>query len=267
MILFLTSSPTGPFAGENRRIVHGLDKLNGFADRLRERWKADSRCLIIAASPDEYRGNDEMCRFFRWALEDSGLTVSEFDIWDNRGISGCADGRTGGCGASGSSGNRLDGYDVVFLGGGHVPTQNRFFEEIGLRQAMEEFEGIVVGISAGTMNCAGRVYAQPELPGESADPDYRRDLQGLGLTWINVLPHYQMVKDSYLDGRRLIEDITCEDSRGREFYALTDGSYILIDPSLEEGNPRLFGEAYRISDGEIRQICREGESILLKKKA
>ena len=51
------------------------------------------------------------------------------------------------------------------------------------------------------------------------------------------------------DGTR-IEDITYPDSYGREFYALKDGSYVLI----ENGTTTLFGEAYLIKDGKKKQI-------------
>ena len=68
-----------------------------------------------------------------------------------------------------------------------------------------------MGISAGHMNCAEIVYAQPEMPGEAVDPDYRRFIPGLGLTKYNILPHYQAVKDDYVDGMRLFEDITFRD--------------------------------------------------------
>ena len=52
MIVFLTSSPTGPFAGENRRIVHGLDRLNGFADRLESFW-LEQNLLGLDYGPEE----------------------------------------------------------------------------------------------------------------------------------------------------------------------------------------------------------------------
>jgi peptidase E len=129
-------------------------------------------------------------------------------------------------------------YQVIFLGGGHVPTQNAFFTRIGLREKMQHFEGLVIGISAGSMNSADIVYAQPELPGESIDPAYQRFLTGLDLTKTMILPHYQMVKDSLLDGQRLFEDITYPDSMGNCFYALPDGSYIYQD----EQNTLLCGE-------------------------
>ena len=58
------------------------------------------------------------------------------------------------------------------------------------------------------MNCADTVYAGPELEGEAIDPLYKRWITGLGLTDINIFPHFQSLKDDFLDGQRLIEDIT-----------------------------------------------------------
>ena len=100
------------------------------------------------------------------------------------------------------------------------------------------------------MNAADIVYAQPEEPGESVDPAYQRFLPGLGLTETQILPHYQMVKDRMLDGRRLFEDITYPDSCGRSFLVLCDGSYLL----REDGQESVFGEAYRIENGILRPV-------------
>ena len=120
-------------------------------------------------------------------------------------------------------------------------------------------EGVVIGISAGSMNCASIVYAQPELPGESVDPNYRRFLPGLGLSGVQILPHYQMVRDRLLDGKRLFEDITFGDSDGRTFYVLVDGSYVMrVDDTYT-----LWGEGYVIRDGAMRLVCREGEHITI----
>ena len=38
--------------------------------------------------------------------------------------------------------------DLIILAGGHVPTQNRFFAEIGLRELMADFDGTVLGVSS-----------------------------------------------------------------------------------------------------------------------
>ena len=148
---------------------------------------------------------------------------------------------------------------VILLAGGHVPTQNAFFREIGLRQLLADRERVIMGVSAGSMNAADVVYAQPEEAGEAVDPAYRRFIPGLGLTQRNILPHYHMVKDNVLDGMRLFEEITFSDSHGRTFWVLADGSYILETA----GEARLYGEAWVIRDGAMQKVCEEGRSIRL----
>lgn len=244
MIVFLTSSPSGPLDKPNDARL--LDEKNGFVENLKRYWKSEMRGLIVCAAPDQYEMNDEMGQFFEDAFTHSGVPVTEWKIWDDR--------------SQDISPKTLAQCDVVMLGGGHVPTQNAFFQQIHLREMIQEFDGIVIGVSAGTMNSADVVYAQPELPGESAGPGYQRYLKGLGLTDIMVLPHYQMVKDSMLDGRRLFEDITYSDSYGKRFVALEDGSYIQIS----DGAARVHGRAYQIADGQIALICRDEESMILQ---
>lgn len=152
-----------------------------------------------------------------------------------------------------------DKAQFIILAGGHVPTQNRFFQQISLKRLLHSFDGVLVGISAGSMNCAEVVYAQPELEGEAIDPNYTRFLPGLGLTRTMLLPHYQIIKDEVLDGLRIMEDITYPDSCGKKFYALVDGSYLFIDNGME----KICGEAYRIADGTLSQISTLENSVVL----
>ena len=243
MITYLTSSPTGPL--DNSRMVDGFDDKNRLVINLRRRWKDGSRCLLLPADPDDPEFNDiirdDMTRILNWR----GFPHACFDVWDCRNSAFPREG--------------LLAYDFILLGGGHVPTQNAFFQKAGLREKIRDFKGIVMGISAGTMNCADMVYAQPELPGESIDPNYVRHFEGLGLTRLNILPHYQAVRNSRLDGKRLFEDITYADSMGHSFLVLPDGSYVLG----ENGHETLYGEAWRITDGSIEKICRDGQTLAL----
>ena len=243
MTVFLTSSPTGALDGSY--VVDGLDERNGFVSRLREVWPQDARCLMITAFPDDIPASEEMTAFFASAVKKAGLSEECFELWD--------------CRTQVPAAEELQLYDVIFLGGGHVPTQNAFFARLGLREKLIGYKGIIIGISAGSMNCADSVYAQPELPGEALDPAYSRYLPGLALTDINVLPHYQMVKDYMRDGMRLFADITCPDCEGRKAVALPDGSYILIRGEKTE----VFGEAYRVLPYGMELLCREGESAAL----
>ena len=245
MILFLTSSPIGIYRSEETPDYSGFNPANGMVEELRRHWVKNSRCLLISAFPDEFSVNDRMREDFEGILEDTDLSVSCMDICDSRNGQEKAD--------------ALHSYDFIILGGGHVATENAFFRKIGLAERLIGFEGIVMGISAGSMNCARMVYAQPEMPGEALDPGYRRFIPGLGLTEINILPHYQAVRDDVIDGLRLMEDITFPDSMGRTFYAIVDGSYLFRTDSCEE----IRGEAYRIRDGRIEQITGEGETFFL----
>lgn len=57
-----------------------------------------------------------------------------------------------------------------------------------------------------------------------------------------------------------MEDIVYVDSYTHEIVAMTDGSYITI----ENGTETLYGEAYRIKNGNLEMICRDGEVFVLK---
>lgn len=244
MIVFLTSSPGGLRREGEQWIPTVLDEKNGFVSCLKSHWKEKARMLLVSSDPGAAQMNDSMKSHFTYSFPASGLSVGRIDICDDRDVE-CL--------------KEISRYDVVILGGGHVPTQNTFFHEIHLKEALKEYAGIIIGISAGTMNCAETVYAQPELEGEATDPQYQRFLQGLGITSLMILPHYQEIKEAVLDGKRVIEDIACPDSVGREIYALVDGSYVLI----EDGIQTLCGESYLIKDGAIRKICEEGQRKFL----
>ena len=240
MIAFLTSSPC--VYGAPRAI---LNPENDFIDNLFRCLPEHPSCLFICASPDDPAFTDRVAGEMRAAFREAGMDFSDFTTLDRR--------------------NQKDAQlliwksDFIILSGGHVPTQNAFFQEIGLKEMLPNYQGVILGISAGTMNAAKRVYAQPEEAGESR-PDFVRFYEGLGLTDINVLPHYQQVKDYMLDGKRLFEDVTYADSWGECFFSFVDGTYILI----EEGMQMIIGECRLIRDGAIEQISEVGEIVIVE---
>ncbi len=229
MTVFLTGSPTGPLGVPCDR--PDLDPSNGFVELLRRRWPEHPRCLMIAAAPAEHARNDQMTWFYGEAVKNAGLSLACFDLWDDR--------------LESMTREEFRAYDAIFLAGGHVPTQRRWFERIGLRELLAGYEGLVVGTSAGSMNAAHTVYGWPEEPGESVDPDHELFFPGLGLAHTILLPHYQLMKDAWLDGKRLFQDITYPHSMGRRFYAIPDGSFLLA----EKGRETLYGESHLIQDG------------------
>lgn len=240
MITFLASSPTTEL--NEAHPIPMLNQRNRFVELLKQVWPQNARCLIIAADPVDFSLNNEMTDYYRTAVINSGLSVACFNLCDARYPL--------------LPEEDLRRYDVIFLAGGHVPTQRRWLEQLELRRRLVGFGGIVIGTSAGSMNAARTVYAWPEREGESIDPDYQLFFPGLGLAECNLLPHYQKVKDSGIDGKLYVQDIARSHSMGRRFLAVPDGSFVLA----ADGEETVFGEAYLVADGKIIPFCTEGKT-------
>ena len=238
MICFLTSSTA-------IKTTREANPANGFIEELRRFAPNPCRVLYICSDPTTHVIMDAVAAEVKASFEQVGFAFTSYLILDGRNEEHAAE--------------LIRDADILILSGGHVPTQNRFFHKIGLKALIADYDGIIIGSSAGSMNSAEVVYAQPEYEGEAIDPEYQRFLSGLGLTKTMLLPHYQDLKDEILDGMRLFEDITFADSIERTFYAIPDGSYLFIDGEREE----LRGEAYMIRDGRMTKIASDGETVAL----
>ncbi len=216
------------------------DENNEFAMQMRGVWpQKGAKLLVVASYPDSHVKTDEVAEEFVQDFSDAGFPVIQHLVLDTRNEDKTV--------------QLLEEYDVVILMGGYVPLQNGFFQKIQLREKIQKFDGIIIGISAGSMNSADIVYVQPEYDEDVRD-DFVKFREGLNLTKVQILPHYQKIKDDVLSGKRLFEDITYADSMGQEFYALVDGSFVRV----QHGESRLFGEAYRIKDGQSEMVCEKG---------
>lgn len=106
MTLFLTSSPGGYRQEADRFLPCQLDERNGLVAQLARRWPGQARILFVSADPDAGEMNDAQRENFAVSFSMSGLPVACVETCDGRRPD-------------------LDprGYDVLILGGGHVPTQ------------------------------------------------------------------------------------------------------------------------------------------------
>jgi peptidase E len=234
MTLILTGSPTR----------YGEDHIttdNGLLAAVQEALPPQPRVLLVSAAPDDRRFTDYVLESMSACIRNSGITPSSVTMLDRRNAALARD--------------LVRSADWVVLCGGHVPTQNRFLHEIGLKALLRGFDGLVMGCSAGSMNCAERVYSHPELPGEAVDPAYPRWLEGLGLTTRQLIPHFDQVRHAVVDGRRLFEDIIFPESWRHAFYTFPDGGYIL----QKDGRETLHGLAWEISNGQMRQVSAENQ--------
>lgn len=235
--LFLTSSPCGHDGA--------VFEKNGFREELLRQLQGEIRGLYVTSSPDDFYGSECASEGIRFALEACGVKISEWTLLDRRNMT--------------EAHPLVRQSDLIVLGGGHVPTQHRFFQEMFLREALLVYGGVLLTISAGSMNCADVVYSIPELPGEVRNPEYQRFFRGMGLTSIQILPHYYEWKDFVLDGMKMYNEVAAKDSMGRRFYVFPDGTYLYSMFGYEE----IRGEAYLMENGIFRKICEDGQRVLL----
>jgi dipeptidase E len=169
MICFLSSRIDDAETGE-------LYTSNHLIDEFRRCFPKPCKALFVCSDPDACERTDFYALLTKGYFENAGFQFTRFCILDGRNWQQATE--------------YVRDSNLIILAGGHVPTQNRFFQEICLRELMKDYNGVVVGISAGSMNSADEVYAQPEEEGEATDPAYQRFLPGLNLTKTRLLPHY-----------------------------------------------------------------------------
>lgn len=248
MRLILTSTLGGHRLAEDRWLPCAIEEQWGLAGLLRQAAGPEISALIIVSDPADHEMNDLMLHDRSASFRQSGIALAGLFLLDDRNRQELPE--------------LLARCQLVFLSGGHVPTQNRFFHAIGLREALQGYQGVVVGSSAGSMNCADTVYAQPELAGEAIDPSYQRYLPGLGLTRLSLLPHFRPESREVLDGLELLRDISLPDSFRRSFLCLADGAYLVQQGpvgSVEAETVLLSGAAWLCREGELLPLCGAGE--------
>lgn len=240
MKYILTSSPSVSMDG-------AINPANGFLWNVQQLVPLRSRCVFISSHPDEPGFGDHCTVSMAQAFEEVGFIFEHFDCLDRRNADKAEE--------------LIKASDWVILGGGHVPTQNAFLHDIKFKQLIRRYKGFVMGISAGSMNMAKTVYAQPEEKGEAIDPKYKRFLKGAGITDVQILPHYYLCKDMEVDGLHVYEDIAMPDSKktNSRFYVFPDGTYLMG----KDGKETIYGEFYLIENGTMRQVCEDGQSIEL----
>lgn len=227
MTVFLTSSP---FTEDGEHLIE-----NDFLTELKKVWKK-ANVLNIASFPDAYEISDEYSKRHERIFREAGFEIDEWIDLDHRNSSDAA--------------ALIKKCNVVMLNGGHCMTEMKFFNELGLKNLLEGFDGIIIGVSAGSMNAAKMVYAPEELEEELDDPNFVREYEGLGLTEVNIYPHYDLYKDMYLRDKRMMEDIVYKDSIGKEILILPDGSYLLI----KDGKNEVHGRHYILKDAILSEV-------------
>ena len=185
---------------------------NGFTPAFEQALKkylpqVDAGNLVFIASDfDDPHGNIGWAERIRSQFGEIGILFSELRIIDHT-----------------VSPLQAEGYirdaQVIWLSGGDTLRQIVSFEEYHLREQLMGFDGIIIGMSAGSINMADRVVLARNIYDNAPEMAI---YQGLGLVQINIEPHLDPLNAEHLD------DIL-EASVHAPIYGLFDDSFILDD--------------------------------------
>ncbi len=125
--------------------------------------------------------------------------------------------------------------DVVWLAGGMTPVQFGYFKKYGLVDALRAFDGVMIGMSAGSINM-GKISVTDEFE----DGRYHA-YEGVGVVDCTVDPHF--------DPSRVSPELL-ELSKDFPIYGLCDDGAIVV----AGGETRFVGEMYEIKGGSVRRL-------------
>lgn len=191
-----------------------------FQDKIIQRKKF---AFIASEFEKLHEKTDGYCRFFLNMFEEKGIHFDESYVVDGRMTIEDAQ-------------RAVKTADVVWLSGGDTPTEFRYLQQYGLDKILKQHDGVIIGMSAGSINMAGTAVCTLSC-GHSKQLVYK----ALGCVDIHVEPHFV---------RNRVSDELLELSKEYELYGLCDESCIICSNEIME----FYGEIYRIADGIIEQV-------------
>ncbi len=227
------------------RHAHHFGNLNGIYDLLKSKVTRFKNLLYVASDEENTTATD-MYAYASFLSFEKTIPFENYNILDIRSEENASE--------------LIKNADLIYLAGGHVPTENKFFQKIKLKSLLKKSSAPIIGCSAGSMNCEKSVWCPPELEGESLDPTFQKYYDGLGYTELKILPHYDTFGDTTLDGKHYLNEIVLPDTFTHDVLAINDGSYIVI----EDGTTTVFGNAYILRNGKEIQICSTDNSVVVK---
>ena len=150
---------------------------NGFNEEITELFqKKISKRNKFAFVVSEFKGmdeeNDSYFEFFLNMFEEKGIHFEKAYVVDGRMTAEEAQ-------------NAVAEADVVWLSGGDTPTQFRYFGEYGLDTVIKQHKGVIIGMSAGSIN-----MAKTSICTLSCGHYKQKIYDGLGCVDISVEPHF-----------------------------------------------------------------------------
>lgn len=239
MKAFLTSSLGCCYKVNGKKIPKKIDNENKVVDQIKSNLDKEDTMIFFCSNPSDYEKNDNYSKLTFDSFNMSGFNFKKLIVVDYR--------------YKGNLEIDIKNSDIVFLAGGHTYTEMKYFDEINLRSLLKNYDGVIIGQSAGSINLADTVVCAPEFKEEIGT---KYVWKGLGKTNINIEPHFILNPPK--------EDISIREellnlSTHYDIYAICDGSHIFDDGVKQT----LYGEGYLIKNRQIEKICDNKKEVIL----
>lgn len=199
-----------------------ISKEQGFNEIQREYLKKDIKnndtIVFIATTFDDYEKNDLYYNNLIKHFKNIDITFNKAYLIDNRVAK-----------------DYILKSNIIFLMGGDTKKQIDSVKEYDLFEILKSKEGIILGVSAGSMNQSSRVVYKNDYNNYVIE-----DYEGLGYIDINIYPHLDFNNIDYLKEVFEVSNYT-------KTVALPNDSFIRI----ENNNIDFVGEYYTIQNSKI----------------
>ncbi|MBQ3494655.1 MAG: Type 1 glutamine amidotransferase-like domain-containing protein [Clostridia bacterium] len=241
--IFLTSDIGAYKKINGEKVVCAFNNANGLVDQIKQKISSKEVFVFVASNPSGFEKTDSYANVIFNSFLMSGFNLKKCIVVDDRNKENLQ--------------LLLNSAAIVYLAGGHVPTQNEFIKNINLKNLLANYDGVILGQSAGSMNLSKVVYNYPEDISELADPKF---LEGLALTNLTIVPHFNKEKgnEQVDDGIDLMNDYLLKDSYKLPLYCLTNGAHIYVNDDCFQ----VYGDAYLMQNGNITKL--ENEKVFEK---
>lgn len=194
------------------------------ADELRKILKIRNRLVFISAWPDRSKQNDDDSTGMHNMFVSCDMPFSSFCVIDERTDVETAQ-------------KEIENASCLFLMGGNATAQMDMIRRKGIFGKIKSFRGVILGVSAGSMNMGNPVVDIYEsvLPYE-----------GFGFAGLTIKSHYPISDET-------LRYMTAQVSTETPVTLMKDESAIFIT----EDGVKLIGEIYLMDRGEIRPFSKD----------
>lgn len=236
--VFLTSDIGVQRKINGQKIICPTDNTYGLVDQIKSVLKAGN-FVFIASSPDAHEINEAYATNVAKSLRMAGVPLEKEIVVDDRNADNIAE--------------ILKNASFVFLAGGYPPSQIEFVKKFGIDKALHNFDGVVLGQSAGAMNLSKLVYNYPEEIEEINDAKF---WEGIGLADITIVPHFDLEEGNEgVEGIDLMNDYFLPDSKTCKLYGVPNGSHVWI----KEEKTEFYGPCYVLENGKISTLKKTND--------